>query len=72
LIETESGTHIWANRHDANVTDLFAVLDEITHAVSTAIAPAVERHRAMRRPPNKHDSWSACQRGLWHLSRGES
>jgi adenylate cyclase len=72
LIETESGTHIWASRYDSNVTDIFAVQDEITHAVSTAIAPAVadaERHRAVRRPPDKHDSWSAYQRGLWHLSR---
>jgi adenylate cyclase len=72
LIETESGTHIWANRYDANVTDIFAVQDEITHAVSTAIAPAVadaERHRAVRKPPDKQDSWSAYQRGLWHLSR---
>ena len=72
LIETESGTHIWADRYDTNVTDIFAVQDEITHAVSTAIAPAVadaERHRAVRKPPDKHDSWSAYQRGLWHLSR---
>jgi adenylate cyclase len=72
LIETESGTHVWANRYDANVSDIFAVQDEITHAVSTAIAPAVadaERHRAVRRPLDKHDSWTAYQRGLWHLSR---
>jgi adenylate cyclase len=72
LIETESGTHIWANRYDANITDIFAVQDEITHAVSIAIAPAVadaERHRAVRRRPDRHDSWSAYQRGLWRLSR---
>jgi adenylate cyclase len=72
LIETESGTHMWANRYDADVTNIFAVQDEITHAVSTAIAPAVadaERHRAVRRSPDSHDSWSAYQRGLWHLSR---
>jgi adenylate cyclase len=72
LIETESATHIWANRYDADVTDIFAVQDEITHAVSTAIAPAVadaERHRAVRRSPDNHDSWSTYQRGLWHLSR---
>jgi len=72
LIEVESGTYIWADRYDAHVTDIFAVQDEITHAVSTAIAPAVaeaERHRAVRRPPDNHDCWSAYQRGLWHLSR---
>jgi adenylate cyclase len=72
LIETESGTHIWADRFDARVTDIFAVQDDITHAVSTAIAPVVadaERQRAVRRPPDNHDCWSAYQRGLWHLSR---
>ncbi len=72
LIEVELGTYIWADRYDAHVTDIFAVQDEITHAVSTAIAPAVaeaERHRAVRRPPDNHDCWSAYQRGLWHLSR---
>jgi adenylate cyclase len=72
LIETESGTHIWADRYDADVTEIFTVQDEIIRAVSAAIAPAVadaERHRAMRRPPGNHDSWNAYQRGLWHLSR---
>ena len=72
LIETEAGTHIWADRYDANITDLFAVQDEITQAVSTAIAPAVadaERHRALCKPPESLDAWAAYQRGLWHLSK---
>jgi adenylate cyclase len=72
LIEVESGTYIWADRYDAHVTDIFAVQDDITLGVSTAIAPAVaeaERHRAVRRRPDNHDCWSAYQRGLWHLSR---
>ena len=72
LIETETGTHIWADRYDANLTDVFELQDEITYAVSTAIAPTVadaERHRALRRPPYNHDTWSAYQRGLWHMSK---
>jgi adenylate cyclase len=72
LVETESATHIWAERYDVDVTDIFAIQDEITEAVSTAIAPAVadaERHRAVRRPPGNHDSWAAYQHGLWHLSK---
>ncbi len=72
LVETESGTHIWADRYDADVADIFLVQDEIIHAVSAAIAPVVadaERHRAMRRPPDNRDSWTAYQRGLWHLSQ---
>lgn len=72
LIETETGRHIWAERYDRDITDVFAVQDEITYAVTTAIAPAIadaERHRALRRPPDGHNAWSAYQRGLWHLSK---
>ena len=45
--------------------------DEITEAVTIAIAPAIahaERQRAMRKPPESLDAWAAYQRGLWHLS----
>ena len=46
--------------------------DEITEAVTIAIAPAVaraEQKRAMRQPPNSLDAWAAYQHGLWHLSK---
>jgi TolB-like protein len=72
LIETAAGTHIWADRYDGNITGLFTVQDEITRAVTTAIAPAIadaERQRALRRPPGAHDAWNAYQRGLWHMSK---
>ena len=72
LIETEAATHIWADRYEGDVTDVFKVQDEITRAVTSAIAPAVadaERQRAMRRPPDNHDAWNVYQRGLWHLSK---
>jgi adenylate cyclase len=45
--------------------------DEITEAVTTAIAPAIadaEQHRAMRKPPGSLDYWATYQRGRWHLS----
>jgi adenylate cyclase len=48
------------------------VQDEITEAVTTAIAPAIadaERQRAMRKPPENLDAWAAYQRGLWHLAQ---
>jgi adenylate cyclase len=70
LIETDAGAHIWADRYDANITDVFTVQDEITRAVTTAIAPAIadaERQRALRRPA--HDAWNSYQRGLWHMSK---
>ncbi|HVC55886.1 MAG TPA: tetratricopeptide repeat protein [Stellaceae bacterium] len=72
LIEAESGNHVWAERYDRDFADIFAVQDEITEAVSIAIAPAVdaaERQRAMRKPPDSLDAWAAYQRGLWHFAR---
>src|SRR5262249_31277976 len=72
LVETESGKHLWAERYDRDLADIFAVQDEITEAVTIAIAPAIaqaEQQRAMRKPPGSLDAWAAYQRGLWHLSK---
>jgi adenylate cyclase len=73
LVEAEAGNHVWAERYDRDLTDIFALQDEITQAVTIAIAPAVadaEQRRAMRRPPENLDAWAAYQRGLWHFSKG--
>jgi adenylate cyclase len=40
LVEAETGKHVWAERYDRDVADIFAVQDEITEAVTIAIAPA--------------------------------
>src|SRR5262249_235386 len=72
LVEAETGKHVWADRYDRDLADIFAVQDEITEPVTTAVAPGIayaERHRAARRSPDSHDTWSAYQRGLWHLSK---
>jgi len=72
LVEAETGKHIWAERYDRDLADIFAVHDEITEAVTIAIAPAIadaEQQRAMRKPPGSLDAWGAYQRGLWHFSK---
>jgi len=72
LIEAETANHLWAERYDRDLADIFAVQDEITQAVTIAIGPAIadaELRRAMRRPPESLDAWAAYQRGLWHLSK---
>jgi len=71
LVEAETGNHIWAERYDRDVADIFTVQDEITEAVTIAVAPAIadaELRRAIRKPPGTLDAWAAYQRGLWHLS----
>jgi adenylate cyclase len=72
LVDAETAKHVWAERYDRDLADTFAVQDEITEAVTIAIAPAVadsERHRAMRKLPGSLDAWAAYQRGMWHLSK---
>src|SRR5262249_39756009 len=72
LVDAEIGSHLWAERYDRDVADVFAVQDEITDAVATAIVPTVaerERQRAVRRPPESLGAWEAYQRGLWHISQ---
>ena len=72
LLEAGTGNHLWAKRYDRDLADIFAVQDEITEAVTIAIAPAIadaELHRAMRKPPESLDAWASYQRGLWHLGQ---
>jgi TolB-like protein len=73
LIDAVAGDHIWAERYDRDLTGFFAVQDEITQAVATAIAPTIahqERHRASRKAPESLSAWEAYQRGRWHTGRG--
>jgi len=75
LVEAENSKHVWAERYDRDLTDIFAVQDEITEAVTIAVAPAIadaELHRAMRKLPGSLDAWAAYQRGLWHLEKANS
>jgi adenylate cyclase len=72
LIDTEAGSHIWAERYDRRLTDVFAVQDEITTAATNAIHPALtdaELRRSLRRPVENLSAWEAYQRGLWHTSK---
>jgi len=41
LVESETGKHVWAERYDRELADIFAVQDEITEAVTIAVAPAI-------------------------------
>jgi adenylate cyclase len=74
LIEAATGAHLWAERYDRDLADIFAVQDEITESVTVAIGPALaaaERQRAIRKPPDSLDAWEAYHRGLWHFIKQE-
>ncbi len=74
LTEAEGRVSVWAERYDRALTDLFAVQDEIAHAVSRACEPAVERAeriRVLRKRPERLDAWEAWQRAKSHIDAEE-
>ncbi len=71
LVDAATGGHLWAERYDRDLADIFAVQDEITARVSEAIQPALERserERAARKPPDSLDAWESYHRGMWHVA----
>jgi adenylate cyclase len=64
LIDADNGTHIWAERFDRNLSNVFAVQDEIAHAIAIAIDPLISevgRRRAPQKPPGSLTAWEACR-----------
>ncbi|MCZ6861412.1 MAG: adenylate/guanylate cyclase domain-containing protein [Alphaproteobacteria bacterium] len=76
LIDAETGHHLWAERYDRKLEDIFAVQDEVTEAIVAAIAPEiddVERERSQHKPPESLEAWDIYQQGLaaYHSSTEE-
>ena len=72
LIEGSTGKHLWAERYDREIADVFAVQDEITQIVVGAIGPELsraEQEYAKLKSPSNLDAWDYYQRGLWHFWR---
>ncbi len=67
LIDAASNNHLWAERFDGALDDVFELQDQITEQIVTVVAPTIdahERRRAMRKPPDSLDAWEHMQRGL--------
>jgi TolB-like protein len=72
LNDVTTGSHLWAERYDRDLADVFAVQDEITEAIVAAIEPqvyAAENFRAGRKPPDSMDAWDLVMRALSHYWR---
>jgi adenylate cyclase len=70
LIDATSGRHVWAERYDRQIEDIFDLQDEMSQTIVGAVEPelsAVGRERALTKPPESLDAWECFQRGLWHL-----
>ena len=67
LIDAQNGNHIWAERYDGNVVDIFELQDDITARIVGALVPeldAAERAKALSRPPDDINAWILYQRAM--------
>ncbi len=72
LIDATTGHHLWAERYDRELDDIFALQDEITETIANALAPAVrgaEHRRVLSKPPESLDAWDCLQRAQWHFQQ---
>ncbi|AZO83471.1 CadC-family transcriptional regulator [Stutzerimonas stutzeri] len=73
LIDATSGTHIWAERFEGLLDDIFELQDQITESVVGAIAPQLERaeiERAKRKPTESLDAYDYYLRAMAKLHSG--
>jgi TolB-like protein len=69
LIDVATGAHLWADRFDGVLEDIFDLQDKVAQQVVGAIAPEVDRaetERASRRSVGNIDAVTAYYRGLHH------
>jgi adenylate cyclase len=71
LVEAETGTHLWAERYDRSLDDIFALQDEITLSTVGGIEPslrAAEIERIKRKRPENLDAYDLVLRALPHVN----
>jgi TolB-like protein len=72
LVDVVSGAQIWAQNYDHELTDIFALQDDITQSVTAAIEPklvAAEATRSQRRAAEDLGAWDLVMRALAHYWR---
>jgi adenylate cyclase len=72
LIDTASGGHIWADRYDRNMDDIFALQDDVTQQIVSVLAVKVgekEKHRIYDRDTDNVAAYDYFLRGLEYYNR---
>jgi TolB-like protein/tetratricopeptide (TPR) repeat protein len=69
LIDTTTGAHLWADRFEGNLTDIFQLQDHVTVSVVGAIEPRIrqaEIDRALHKPTENMEAYDLVLRGRWN------
>jgi TolB-like protein/class 3 adenylate cyclase/tetratricopeptide (TPR) repeat protein len=72
LIDASTGMHLWADRFEGSIEDIFDLQDQVTVRVVGAIAPKLQQaeiERAKRKPTENLDAYDYLLRGLANLHR---
>jgi adenylate cyclase len=72
LIDGATGNHVWAERYDRDLADIFAVQDEITETIVGALEPRLqvaEIIRAQHKTPSSLDAWDLVVQAMDRISR---
>ncbi len=72
LIDAPADRHVWAQRYDRDLEDIFALQDEIASQIVSTVNVEIddtEQERVSRQQPENLDAWELYQRGMWHLWR---
>lgn len=72
LIDATSGNHMWADRYDRDLADIFELQDEITNKVIGSVGPQIlvaEAARVRRKPTHNIDAWDLVMQALPHMWR---
>ncbi len=70
LVDAESGHHVWADKFDRQIEDIFDVQDEIAHRIAATIIPEMESFEpksATRKRTEDLNAWDFYVRGLSHF-----
>jgi TolB-like protein/cytochrome c-type biogenesis protein CcmH/NrfG len=72
LIDATLGNHLWADRYDRELADIFELQDEITNSVIGSVGPQIlvaEAARVRRKPPQNIDAWDLVMQAVPHMWR---
>ena len=72
LIEAETGSHVWAEKYDRPVEDIFDVQDEITINVAGAVGSEIRSadiRRVAAEPVEQLQAWERLVKAYWHINK---
>jgi TolB-like protein/Tfp pilus assembly protein PilF/predicted Ser/Thr protein kinase len=73
LISAEDGSHVWSERYDRELADVFALQDEIAGAITTALTSKLTVHAVQPEAPRQHTpilgAYEAVLRARYHLNK---